>query len=130
SVSDNRAILCAGKPERQMPDQNIHHGDLFFVLFASIGLTFIGSLTSRSPEAAQPARAPTVTATRLPQNPLVTVRSSASPGDNIDGPTVIRVPSCIALPLGRDYMYFAQHMGAHIRLPYPDAIAGPWKIYE
>jgi hypothetical protein len=33
-------------------------------------------------------------------------------------------------PLGRYYMYFAHHMGAHIRLAYADRLEGPWKIHE
>lgn len=76
------------------------------------------------------AQAPPVVATRFAQNPLITTRSSASLGDNIDGPTVIRVPSWVERPLGRYYMYFAHHMGAYIRLAYADSIHGPWKIYE
>ena len=71
-----------------------------------------------------------VTARRLPQNPLITTRSSSSLGDNINGPTVIRVPPWVKSPLGRYYMYFAHHMGAFIRMAYADSIAGPWKIYE
>jgi hypothetical protein len=73
---------------------------------------------------------PQVTATRLAQNPLVTVDSSASLGGNVNGPTVIRVPGWVERPLGRYYMYFANHMGTFIRLAYADAIAGPWRIYE
>jgi hypothetical protein len=83
---------------------------------------------SQSPQAAQPAAR--VTATRLPQNPLVTLRSSPTLGDNINGPSIIRVPPWIEKPLGRYYMYFAHHMGAFIRLAYADAVEGPWKIYE
>ena len=71
-----------------------------------------------------------VKATRLTENPLITVRSSASLGDNINGPSVIRVPAWVEHPLGRYYMYFAHHMGAFIRLAYADSIAGPWTIYE
>jgi hypothetical protein len=71
-----------------------------------------------------------VTARRLSQNPLITTRTSASLGDNINGPTVIRVPPWVKQPLGRYYMYFAHHMGAFVRLAYADAIEGPWKIYE
>jgi hypothetical protein len=74
--------------------------------------------------------APSVTARRLAANPLITTRSSPSLGDDINGPTVIRVPSWIQRPLGRYYMYFAHHMGAYIRLAYADALTGPWKIYE
>lgn len=67
---------------------------------------------------------------RLKENPLITVRTSASLGTNVNGPTVIRVPDWVAKPLGRYYMYFANHMGEHIRLAYADAITGPWKIHE
>ena len=97
-----------------------------FVSFVASALLIV-SLGSRHPIAAQ---VPRVVATRLAQNPLITTRSSASLGDNIDGPTVIRVPTWVERPLGRYYMYFAHHMGAHIRLAYADAIGGPWKIYE
>jgi hypothetical protein len=71
-----------------------------------------------------------VTAVRMNENPLVTIQSSPSLGDDIDGPTVIRVPSWVEHPLGRYYMYFAHHMGAFIRLAYADAITGPWTVYE
>lgn len=70
------------------------------------------------------------TAVRFPQNPLVSVSTSRSLGDNVNGPSVIRVPSWIAHPLGRYYMYFAHHKGAYIRLAYADSLSGPWKIYE
>jgi hypothetical protein len=69
-------------------------------------------------------------ATRFAQNPLITLATSASLGDDIAGPTVIRVPAWIEHPLGRYYMYFAHHMGGFIRLAYSDALTGPWKIYE
>jgi hypothetical protein len=71
-----------------------------------------------------------VRATRLAQNPLVTVRSSSSLGDNVNGPSVIRVPSWVKQPLGRYYMYFAHHKGEFIRLAYSDAIEGPWRIHD
>jgi hypothetical protein len=82
------------------------------------------------PVAAQTRAVVAVKATRLPQNPLITTRSSASLGDNINNPTVIRVPAWIDRPLGRYYMYFAHHMGAHIRLAYADAVTGPWRIHD
>ena len=74
--------------------------------------------------------AETSPATRLPQNPLITVASSPTLGRNVNGPTVIRVPAWIQHPLGRYYMYFANHMGDFIRLAYADDVTGPWKIYE
>ncbi len=70
------------------------------------------------------------TAARFPGNPLVSVTTSKSLGDNVNGPSVIRVPAWIPHPLGRYYMYFAHHKGAYIRLAYADSLAGPWKIYE
>jgi hypothetical protein len=103
----------------------------FFVIVAITGLAFAGAHGVGTRVAAQGGTPPArVVATRLPQNPLVTVRTSPSLGDNIDGPTVIRVPSWVERPLGRYYMYFAHHMGAFIRLAYADSVAGPWTIYE
>jgi uncharacterized protein YndB with AHSA1/START domain len=78
--------------------------------------------------AAQPA--PAVTVTRFTQNPLITVASSPSLGGNVNGPTVIRVPDWVERPLGRYYMYFANHMGTFIRLAYADALTGPWRVHE
>jgi hypothetical protein len=74
-----------------------------------------------------PAR---VTAVRLPQNPLITVKTSPTLGDNVNGPSIIRVPSWIPHPLGKYYAYFGHHKGQFIRLAYADAVTGPWKIYE
>jgi hypothetical protein len=77
-----------------------------------------------------PENAARVTAVRLTQNPLITVASSPSLGDNINGPSIVRVPSWMPNPLGRYYAYFGHHKGQFIRLAYADAIAGPWKVYE
>jgi hypothetical protein len=71
-----------------------------------------------------------VRASRLPQNPLVRLDSSRSLGDNVNGPSIIRVPSWVQRPLGRYYLYFAHHKGQHIRLAYADAVAGPWRVHE
>lgn len=86
---------------------------------------------AQTPTAAAVATAaPAVRATRAPQNPLITVRSSPTLGGNVNGPTVIRVPDWIDHPLGRYYMYFANHMGDFIRLAYADNPLGPWHIHE
>ena len=92
------------------------------VLLAAAGSGFV---LARPPQSL-----PRVTATRLSQNPLITLRTSSSLGDNLNGPTVIRVPEWVERPLGRYYMYFAHHMGRHIRLAYADAVEGPWRIHE
>lgn len=99
-----------------------------WVLAAIAAVLCVATLRFETPMSAQAA--PKIKATRLTANPLVTLRTSASLGDNINNPTVIRVPSWVEQPLGRYYMYFAHHMGAFIRLAYADAIEGPWKIYE
>ena len=72
---------------------------------------------------------PPQVATRFAQNPLITVDSAPSLGGNVNGPTVIRVPDWVERPLGRYYMYFANHMGEFIRLAYADAVTGPWTVY-
>lgn len=82
------------------------------------------------PRALRAQDIPPVRAQRLPQNPLVTTKSSPTLGDNVNGPSVIRVPAWVQKPLGRYYMYFANHRGEYIRLAYADAVAGPWKIHE
>jgi len=76
-----------------------------------------------------PTGAAEVIATRFAGNPLVSVRSDPSVGDNVNGPSVIKVPSWVQQPLGRYYMYFAHHSGTHIRLAYADSLQGPWKVY-
>lgn len=71
-----------------------------------------------------------VTAQRFAENPLITVNTSPSIGDNVNGPSIIRVPDWVARPLGKYYMYFAHHKGQYIRLAYADSLHGPWHIYE
>jgi hypothetical protein len=50
-------------------------------------------------------------------------------GDNINGPSLIRIPDWVPNPLGRYYLYFAHHQGTYIRLAYADQLAGPWQIH-
>jgi hypothetical protein len=69
-------------------------------------------------------------AARFSVNPLITTASSPSLGNNVNGPTVIRVPDWVANPLGRYYMYFANHMGEFVRLAHANALTGPWTIHE
>lgn len=51
-------------------------------------------------------------------------------GDNINGPSLIRVPDWIEKPLARYYLYFAHHDGDYIRLAYSDELRGPWTSYH
>jgi hypothetical protein len=93
-------------------------------------LMVAGTAAALALSAVEGPEAPRITAQRFAENPLVTTRTSASLGDNINGPTVIRVPAWVERPLGRYYMYFAHHMGMHIRLAYADRLEGPWRIHE
>ena len=68
-------------------------------------------------------------ATRLTDAPIIFPALHTSIGENIQGPSLIRAPSWIPSPLGKYYLYFADHKGSYIRLAYSDNLAGPWKIY-
>lgn len=62
--------------------------------------------------------------------PIITPDTHPSVGSNINGPSLIRVPDWVAAPLGRYYLYFADHKGSHIRLAYADEVAGPYTVHE
>lgn len=70
-----------------------------------------------------------VTVTRLGDGPIIHPQLDPSIGMNIQGPSVIRVPEWLQNPLGKYYLYFADHKGRYIRLAYADAVTGPWKIH-
>ena len=80
------------------------------------------------PPNASPGDAP-VRVTRLLDAPIVTPASHPSIGENIQGPSLIRVPDWVAAPLGHYYLYFAAHTGRCIRLAYADALIGPWRVH-
>ena len=63
--------------------------------------------------------------------PIVTTDMlSGDLGNNINGPSLIKVPDWIDNPLGKYYLYFAHHEGDHIRMAYSDSIDRDWKIYK
>ncbi|MBI3281059.1 MAG: hypothetical protein HYZ57_14585 [Acidobacteria bacterium] len=66
---------------------------------------------------------------RLMDAPIITPALHPSIGENIQGPSLIRVPDWVRNPLGRYYLYFAAHKGTYIRLAYADNLMGPWKIH-
>ncbi len=66
---------------------------------------------------------------RLLERPIITPRLHPSIGTNIQGPSLIRVPDWVKAPLGRYYLYFADHKGTYIRLAYADDLRGPWRIH-
>ncbi|MFW5744524.1 MAG: hypothetical protein ACOC2D_14705 [Spirochaetota bacterium] len=69
-------------------------------------------------------------ALRLPEKPIITPESDERFGDNINGPSLIRVPDWAPGRLGRYYLYFAHHSGDFIRLAVADHIAGPWRVHS
>ena len=70
-----------------------------------------------------------VTARRLLSHPIIRPHMDARMGDNVNGPSMIRAPPWIERPLGRYYLYFADHKGSYIRLAYADTVEGPWRIH-
>lgn len=67
--------------------------------------------------------------TRLLNRPIIGPDLHESLGPNIQGPSLIRVPDWVPNPLGRYYLYFADHKGSWIRLAYADSLTGPWRIH-
>ena len=71
----------------------------------------------------------TVRAVRFATNPVIKPGMANLPGDDINGPSLIRVPEWVSHPLGKYYLYFADHHGQYIRMAYADHLEGPWTIY-
>lgn len=67
---------------------------------------------------------------RHPDNPIIRPHMDDRMGDNINGPSLIRVPDWVENRLGSYYLYFAHHNGQYIRLAYADTLDGPWQIYS
>ena len=67
---------------------------------------------------------------RLFGKPIIVPNMDARMGENINGPSLIRVPDWLPNPLGKYYLYFAHHKGKYIRMAYSDELAGPWKTHE
>ncbi len=83
----------------------------------------IGALTAG-------AAGQSVSVERLVDRPIITPDMDGAMGGNIAGPSLIRVPEWVENPLGRYYLYFADHEGTYIRLAYADELTGPWRTYE
>ena len=75
------------------------------------------------------ASEPALRVERLLDAPIITPESHPSIGSNIQGPSLIRVPDWVGSPLGKYYLYFADHKGSYIRLAYADSLLGPWSVH-
>lgn len=71
-----------------------------------------------------------ITIERLAGGPIIYPGISSSIGQNIQGPSAIEIPGWVKNPLGKYYLYFAEHKGDKIKLAYSNHIAGPWKIFD
>jgi hypothetical protein len=74
--------------------------------------------------------AQSVSVQRLGDGPIIRPNMDRRMGSNIAEPSLIRVPEWVDRPMGRYYLYFADHEGTYIRLAYADDVTGPWTTYE
>ena len=88
-------------------------------------LTLVAVVVAALTASAQPVRIE-----RLLDEPIIRPNMDDAMGSNIAGPSLIRVPEWVERPLGRYYLYFADHRGTYIRLAYANALTGPWATYE
>lgn len=66
---------------------------------------------------------------RFETNPLLAVGGGVGLEENVNGPSLIRVPEWVEDPLGPVYLYFAHHQGETIRLAYADRPRGPYHVH-
>ena len=86
----------------------------------TLGLLFYSALSSSQ----------TISISRIGDGPIIYPELDSSIGNNIQGPSAIRVPDWVENPLGDYYLYFADHKGSYIRLAYANQIEGPWRIHK
>lgn len=70
-----------------------------------------------------------IKAERIGVIPIIHPGLSLSLGRNINGPSLVARPDW-APGSGRYLLYFAHHMGQHIRLALANELAGPWTVHE
>ena len=117
--------------------RTVFHGliylSLAFSLFVAVTLVWLWpSYEYLPPQAAN------LSVQRLSDGPIVdtamsprlTTLAEEQGYNNINGPSLIRVPDWVENPLGNYYLYFSHHKGDFIRLAYADTVEGPWSIYE
>ena len=60
----------------------------------------------------------------------ILINQSIASAENINGPSLIKVPEFVKDKLGNYYLYFADHTGDHIKMAYSDHIEGPYTLLE
>ena len=80
------------------------------------------------------------TSARQPCNPLITPQmfteaNVSADGDNINGPSLIRVPDWLppekrADPQALYYLYFAHHNGQYIHMAWAKKVEGPYRLFN
>ena len=63
-------------------------------------------------------------------NPKPIIDKNVINDNNINGPSLIKVPNFIKNKLGKYYLYFANHLGKNIRMAYSDNLEGPWTLHQ
>ena len=89
----------------------------------SVVLLWLGAMSAFQ------AQAVGVRVERLLDKPIIGPDLDPSIGQNIQGPSVIRVPEWVENRLANYYLYFADHKGRYIRLAYADDLLGPWRVH-
>lgn len=122
-------FFSSSDPDRQCCYPFIAFNFLIFIFLLSLTACQDASSVANNPVVA-PMRVTPIQASRFPQNPIISKQLTGRMDDNINGPSLIRVPKWVTNPLGRYYLYFAHHKGDTIRLAYANDLAGPWQIYK
>ncbi len=108
-------------------------GPIFFIKAIVVGIIFVTAMTYPGDEIedwefVEPGADFYFEIERFDTNPIIhhyMEGLEGRVGDNINGPSLIRVPDWLEDPLGKYYLYFAHHGGYHIRLAYADAMEDP-----
>ncbi|MBU6319589.1 MAG: hypothetical protein KGS00_08035 [Alphaproteobacteria bacterium] len=96
---------------------------------AVLAATASGCATAQTVQSVPTSRAETLTVMRIGDGPIIHSGLHPSIGENIQGPSLIRVPEWVPDRLGNYYLYFADHKGGFIRLAYANDLRGPWTIH-
>ena len=95
------------------------------LLSSAILVTFPANAADPAPT---PLPSPVIRAVRFTNNPIIRQDMENMVGVNTDGPSLVSAPPWVDHPLGKYYLYFADHKGQHISLATADHLQGPWTV--